>query len=447
MRPLLTFLFFVSGALSAQALVINEVMSNPIGDDGGREWIEIYNNTDGVVDLSSLTISIKGGSLIPVTPVSGGLTISPRGYAVIGSVVSGSTKFALDYPAYTGPLFKSSISLVNTGVTSIELRLQGAVADSLPSYTAAKEGSTYSFIDGSFVTGMPTPGEENKAASSVLPPDATSTDPVGTQITIAQMSPPTADIVFYLPNEKLVVAGAPSVFSVYSLTRGSKPIDNMIYNWSFGDGGARSGSTTIYRYFYPGRYIAQVEGTNGLVAGVGRVIVKVVSPDIEMSTIRMGKYGSYVTITNPNRYDLDLSLWKLSIDGSLFTFPKNTLLLEGETRFSGMAMGFASTTISSSTLVRLLFQNMDEVIRVYQEGTPTKQDELLARKEVTLSVPSSTIVQTVVKSRPSFISKNSVTTLYTTKATTSIATSSSKIATNSKKDTRVASFLRSLLAW
>jgi hypothetical protein len=413
------------------------MMSNPTGDDGGREWIELYNNNDTDLDISSLTVSIKGGTFIPVTQVSGGTTIGAHGYAIIGSVVSGTTKFALDYPTYNGPLFKSSISLVNTGVTSIEIKLQGTTVDALSSYTAVKEGNTYSLINGSFQTGISSPGEKNKGVVVQDDTPATSTQS-GNQTTIPQSSPPSADIMLFLPKEKMVVAGAPSLFSVHSMTYNGKAIDNIVYSWAFGDGGQATGSSTIYRYFYPGKYIAQIEGTNGLIAGTGRMAVQVVAPDITLSTIGYGKYGSYIDITNPSNYDLDLSLWKLSIDGVQFPFPKNTLLASGVTRFSGLTMGFASTTITSDTIIKLLFQNMEEVIRISQGGNSNPS---IATSSVSLDQK-----QTV---HPNFLTPKVFIRQVT--VTKNIAPSSPKVVATStiitksiKKDIRLATFIKSL---
>lgn len=162
-RILITAFLLISTIVPAWALVINEVMSNPTGDDNGHEWIEIYNNEENDVDLSTLTVSIKGGAPIVVTLLSGGAILSPSRYAIIGSIVGGATRFSQDYPSYSGPLFKSSISLVNSGITSIEIKLGGVSVNSLASYTAAKEGSTYSLLSGTWATGIPTPGEENRA--------------------------------------------------------------------------------------------------------------------------------------------------------------------------------------------------------------------------------------------------------------------------------------------
>lgn len=438
--------------LCASALTINEIMSNPIGDDGGREWIEIYNGTDINVDISALTISIKGGAFTPVTPVSGGTTLAAHGYAIISSTVSGVTKFTQDYGSYTGPLLKSIMSLVNTGVTSIELKSQGVTVDTLSSYAAAKEGMTYSLVRGTFTQGDPTPGEDNRAAEASQ--EAT-TSQNGAQVTIPQMSPPSADIVLYLPQEKTVVAGAPSLFSVTSMTRAGKVIDNMTYTWSFGEGGQKTGSTTLYRYLYPGRYIIQVEGTNGLVAGTGRMSVRVVSPDITVSPVGTGKYGTYIDITNPNIYDLDLSEWRLSLDGSLFSFPRNTLLAHGTTRFTGVAMGFASTTITPDTTIKLLFQNMEEILRIPQGVSLTQVVQVSQSALPTIVKEESKRSFGIATFTPQIVRQNSITKQVksypplTVNDSTLPATSTKNIhqsqPQNQKKDTRIATFIRSLM--
>jgi hypothetical protein len=301
MKTALLFILFISGSMRVSALVISEVMSNPTGDDSGREWVELYNDTTSSVDLSSLTISIRGATGIAVTPL-GAVSLPGGAYAIIGSTVSGSTKFLQDYPTYTGLLFKSAISLVNTGTTSIDIKINGTIVNSLASYTAAKEGSTLSLISGSFVLGVPTPGADNQADSGSGGITSTTTaTSSNNQGTVSQMAPPSADIVLYVPFEKTVVAGADTLFEAYALTHSGSVINGLTCKWAFGDGGEGTGSTTMYKYAYTGKYVTQVEGTNGSVAGVARMLVRVVSPEITIASVGSGKYGNYIDITNPNK--------------------------------------------------------------------------------------------------------------------------------------------------
>ncbi|MFA5132124.1 MAG: lamin tail domain-containing protein [Candidatus Paceibacterota bacterium] len=445
MKKLLILSLFMSGTMSTHALLISEIMSNPTGDDGGREWVELYNDTTVPVDISALTISIKGGAAIVTTPLSGGTTLNAGEYAIIASTVSGVTKFLQDYPLYNGSLFKSSISLVNTGVTSIEIKLNGVSLDILSSYTAAKEGMTLSRVNGSFIQTTPTPGSENSAPAVVdttTPTDTTATTTTEHQVTVAQMSPPSPDIILYMPFEKTVVAGAETEFSTYGMTRAGKTIDGLTCTWAFGDGGQAVGTSTKYRYAYAGRYVAQVEGTNGYVAGTGRMTVRVVPPDIAISAIASGKYGTYVDITNPNPYDLDFSQWKLLINGSAFPFPKNTLLAAGGvTHFSGVAMGFASSTISSGTVVQILFPNQEEVTKyIKDEGlvlgaATTTIATTMPIKSILIQAPARVYQKVIVKTVP-----------HASAATSTIVASTTSVTrvVHTQKDTRIVAWFKGL---
>lgn len=441
MKKLFILVLLLSGIMKVNALVISEVMSNPTGDDSGREWIELYNDTGSAIDLSNLTISIKGGNAVTTTNLQGGTSLPTGSYAIVGSTVSSQTKFLQDYPNYTGILFKSSISLVNTGTTSIDIKLGGATVNSLSSYTPAKEGSTLSLVSGSFVLSNPTPGADNQATPNDSSSSTSTSTTSSNQGAISQLSPPSADIILYMPFDKTVVAGAETEFNTSGMTRAGKEINDLNYLWSFGDGGQAMGTSTLYRYAYAGRYIAQVEGGNNYVKGVGRMNVRVVAPDISIANIGQGKYGEYVDINNPNNYDLDLSQWKLSFDGKAFPFPKNTLIGGNTTtRFSGIAMGFASTTVNSNSLVRILFPNMEEVTRYIQ---PEIKNDLT----LNMSTSTSPMASTTNVTQPVMIYKkpiNKIPKVVTATSTIKQEPVSKQLAMN-KKDTRLVSFLKSLL--
>lgn len=431
----------------ANALVINEIMSNPVGDDSGREWVELHNDGAEDIDLSSITVSIKGGNPIAVTPMQGGTTLPAGGYAVIASTVSGQTRFLQDYPAYPGILFRSTISLVNTGSTSIEIKNNGSTAAGPLSYAAAKEGNSLSFVNGEYVAGTPTPGAQNSvpeaSPDSTNPPDTTTP----TQVTIPQLAPPSPDIVMYLPEEKTVVAGAASEYSAFGLTRSGKAIGDLKYAWAFGDGGQGTGSSTSYTYVYPGRYVAQAEATNASVFGTARMVVRVVSPDMEIIQVGSSRYGTYIDVRNPNSYALDFSQWGFSIDGAFFPFPKNTMLLPNETvRFSGKAMGFASTTVSTSSVVRILFPNLEEVTRyVPKPGIEAVATNMLPEATIGTRAQPSNSKEKKITSKKNNIPQVLGSSTSATKinfSTTSPRTSPNTASRS--KDTRIVSWLKNL---
>lgn len=442
MKKILCFILFsVSICSKVHALVINEIMSNPVGDDGGREWVELYNNGSLAVDLATVSVSIKGGTAVSLFPVSGGMLLAPNSYMIIGSTVNGATKFTQDYPEYNAILTRASLSLVNTGVTSLEVRVNGVAVDTLSSYTAAKEGFTYSRNGNAFQAGNPTPGTENQFTQEDVQQNiASSTSQSG----IVQAAPPLQDLVLYLPEEKIVVAGAESLFSVFGLTRAGKPVDTLSYTWSFGDGGQGVGSTTLYKYAYPGRYVATVEAGNGYLTGVARIHVRVVTPDIMIASINSGKYGSYIDIENPNTYDLDLSQWRLVIDGASYPFPKNTVLLKNNvTHITGVAMGFASTTVSTSSVVKILFPNLEEITRYHNQEF--NENSVRAIASTSTFIPKDKNIIKIVQPFKSAKLQGEQTKQIQVNRQESILNESS--ANVPQKDTKVASFLKHLFSF
>lgn len=408
-------------------------MSNPVGDDAGREWVEVYNDSEVVVDITTLALSIKGGSFVSVVPVQGGTSIPPKGYVIISSIVSASspTSRFLDsgtgYPSFTGVLMRvaSSVSFVNTGTTSIDLRLNGSVVDRL-SYTPAGEGKTLSRVHDVFVLGTPTPGVENQVSASQTPLNETG----GNQTVLTQVSPPSPDIVLYLPSEKLVVAGAETEFSVHGMTRAGQIIDGLSATWSFGDGGHAMGTTTGYAYAYPGRYLARVDAGNAYVRGIGTVQVSVVSPEVVIKRYGSGKYGAYVDIENPNSYDLDLSQWRLWIGFGNYVFPKNTVIAgHSVTRISGRAMGFEKTVFREGDIIKITFPNLEEITRVsigkneIQEATSTG----VAVEQKKTNTPIVPVIKRVTSVQP-------------------VATTSFAVVQKPTRDTRIISWFKSMFA-
>jgi hypothetical protein len=109
-------LFFSSCHLAHASLSINEIMYDlKTGSDDGREWIEIYNDADAPVDLSSLRL-FEADTSHKIKLVEGDAKVAAKGYAVI---VSDPAKFKTDWPnLFSGSavsIFDSSFSLNNDG--------------------------------------------------------------------------------------------------------------------------------------------------------------------------------------------------------------------------------------------------------------------------------------------------------------------------------------------
>ena len=108
---LTSLLFFIAAPAYAQVR-ITEVMYDVPGTDTGREWLEVHNESGEAVDLSTWKFfeAESNHSLVPL----GNSMLPAGGYAVI---VHTQEKFQADWPSYSGLLFDSVFSLLNTGET------------------------------------------------------------------------------------------------------------------------------------------------------------------------------------------------------------------------------------------------------------------------------------------------------------------------------------------
>ncbi len=152
----LTFLFMF--CVSVNALQINEVMYNPPSELGGTyaEWIELYNDGSGEVNLTGWKISdnrdISGDDLI----------IPASGYFVIAK-----TAFFDNFSYYysTTANAKAGFSLNNGGEQILLINTSGDTIDSV-TYSSdwGAAGNNYSLQANStgWCEGAPTPGASNE---------------------------------------------------------------------------------------------------------------------------------------------------------------------------------------------------------------------------------------------------------------------------------------------
>lgn len=124
---LLPLLFFSSVSVFAapEDFVITEIMYNPKGADGDKEWVEVFNNsTDPTTILGGSAASAwrfydgSGGSgnhTLSSAASQGSMIISPKAYFVLAENFS---VFKSAYPDFSGTLIEvSAMSLGNTSET------------------------------------------------------------------------------------------------------------------------------------------------------------------------------------------------------------------------------------------------------------------------------------------------------------------------------------------
>ncbi|MGO9481846.1 MAG: lamin tail domain-containing protein [Candidatus Kryptoniota bacterium] len=129
----------VSVGLFHASVVINEIMYSPKPPE--KEWIELYNSSDTVVDLSNFKIETHGGS----NKIAAGSVIAPEDFAVI---CADSSVSRLHYPV-KNLILESTPSLSNSGDWIVLYDNLGNILDSMnyvPSYGGAN-GKSLERID------------------------------------------------------------------------------------------------------------------------------------------------------------------------------------------------------------------------------------------------------------------------------------------------------------
>ncbi len=142
-------------------LKINEVMYNFPGSDTGKEWIEIYNNSNFACNLAEYKIALNENNH-KIVLANSSPEIAPNGYAIL-SPDPLTFKAAFASGSDSGIILKSALSLPNNGEI-IYLKKDEIVIDSF-SYASSSgangNGNSLQLIGGSWLESVPTPNEKN----------------------------------------------------------------------------------------------------------------------------------------------------------------------------------------------------------------------------------------------------------------------------------------------
>jgi len=170
--------FLIIGSLCADNndIVINEIMNDPSGNDGNREWVEIYNSGNSSVDLTGWRFW-ENDTNHTFSANMGDLIIEAGEYIVIADDPS---VFLTDYPDYSGSLIDSNwVSLKNSSGEEIGLKDSSLTLIESFTYTVSLTDEGHSLEkkhpllpcseSSSFAEGPEngTPGEINSTATNI----------------------------------------------------------------------------------------------------------------------------------------------------------------------------------------------------------------------------------------------------------------------------------------
>jgi PKD repeat protein len=298
---------------------ISEILPNPVGSDDA-EWIEIYNQGSGVVDLSNFKLQDNSAGQYTIGQ---GLLLAGQAYLVL---YKNQTK----------------ISLNNTGGDSVKIYSpDNNILDSVAYNSSAPEAKSFALINGSFAwTPGSTPGQAN-----ILPDN---------QAPRAVMK---MDGDKFFVSTKIILSGAES----------TDPEEGELkYSWDFGDGQSGDEPKENHAYEKAGNYLVKLKVIDpaGLSNEVTKNIVvenKVV--DLKLSDIKpidFAKSDLLITEFLPNPTGSDDNEWIELYNASAKNIDLLGWQLDDQDGGS-KAYSFATSTIISSNSFLVIDRSVSQI--------------------------------------------------------------------------------------
>lgn len=383
--PLVTF-------AAAGNVVINEIGWMGTVAGASDEWIELYNNTQSVIDLSGWTLLLfKPATTTPSKIIALSDSIPAGGYYLIERTNDTTVS---DVPA---DLVSSFGSLVDSGMI-LHLLQNEVLMDRTPDlcdnkWCAGSNNPKMSMervrpdADGAIAANWATnngikingrdalnntingtPKQENGAYNnppSVSPPDLLSPPP--------SPSSPSHPIYPALNvdagPDKTVLVGSSVSFSGLALGANDAPLFDARFLWNFGDGALKEGRTLEYVYYFPGIYTAALTVSSGQYSGFDTAGITAIAPALIIKNTQTGENG-FISIANGADKALDLGGMIIRDSaGAYFSIPKNTFVLAGgEVTFPNRVSGVLKSGGSVA-----LYDAVGRDVRVTQLATNNSQ--------------------------------------------------------------------------
>ena len=308
-------ILFLLPLVSLANIDITEIMFDPEGTDGGREWIEVYNKSDESIDLSTWKVlenginhGIKGDSSV----------LGVGEYAVIADNVD---KFIIDYPTYSGILLDSAFGLNNTGESLALVDGEGNQHEYIEYDVTVGEfgnGNTLSLVEsGEYIANPATPGLVNEIVAGSTTSSTESTHSSSEELTKEEE---VIDLKIGAGRKRVVTINTPIGFKAITNT----DVRDKDVRFTFGDGHARTGIEETHSYEFPGVYNVVIRGKKGDEEAVSRTTVTVFIPDLSISEVNI--LDRYIVLENNGHMEVNLGGFKLKGPDLSFRFPKDTII-------------------------------------------------------------------------------------------------------------------------
>tara|TARA_Y100000310_G_scaffold263659_1_gene273966 strand:+ start:6274 stop:7470 length:1197 start_codon:yes stop_codon:yes gene_type:complete len=337
---LITFVFSVPVLVHGQ-VIINEIAWMGTHTSSADEWIELYNTGTTPVTLDNWTLAADDGS--PDITLSG--TISGQSYFILERTDDTSAPGVIADLIYSGALSNSgealSLSDTNGSIINRVDAISGWIAGD------STDKLTMQFHNDGWLTGTGTPkainttiqagggssgtgggtGNDNGSSNT-----DTSTEP---SIHISPLPPTRIDDIQQIRIsagvDRVIPVGTPISFYAIAIDKNNDPVKLSSVLWTFGDGGRAGGIDAEHIYRYPGTYLVSLNVEHDNINTVSHAKIRVFSPNISISEISEEDGKSFIALTNSSIDDINITDWILKSANRKFVFPKDTIILSGET--------------------------------------------------------------------------------------------------------------------
>lgn len=422
MRAAFLFLIAVLIPFFAGAQVeISEIMYDLEGADSGREWVEIFNNSESEVDLKDWKFNDGSNHILndpPKNSGKGSLIIPARGYAIFAD---NAETFFSEHISYNGILIDTVMSLNNTAATLKLFNKEGTEINSV-NYNnasgASGDGNSLQKTGGSWVSASPTygvqnTGQESQSQNNQSGDSNSSNGSEQTSENIPSQNPNSDKILFkenrikaYAGEGRIGVVGADIEFKGEALGIKNYPLDyaKTKFAWNFGDGAYYEGRVVKHSYFFPGKYIAVLDISSGEHSASDRIIVNVLPNEVIIFEISQS--DSRVKIYNGSRETLDISFWQISYKNKNFIFPKNTFIRGKEyLTIPKEISGFDFSGIAQDK-VKLLYPNGVEAASFYYSEKKNDLDKEDANSNKKITAVKNNNSRKKIKNNTAFVRKS-----------------------------------------
>ena len=324
------FIFLFSFHLAFAVASINEVFYSTTS----KQWIEVYNNSDTAIDITKYKILDNGASVNGhvISAIAGGSNfIEPYGFAVVAKVPD-------DFGTVSFQLFKSSLGIKPTADTADTVILRdtsGGASDNtvLVSNNSAIDGNSLQFINNSWQSAIPTPGQQN---SNLIQETASTNNSssASSSTTTETKNEEVSKVKTKIEGKVLAFVGIPVGFNATTTGHMNEILSYGKYFWNFGDGDSKEIDTNnkakfTHTFFYEGEYTVMLEYYQNYSSeepdAIDKMTIKVIPANVSISNVGDEK-DFFIEITNNTLYDADISKWILLSNQKSFTLPRNMIL-------------------------------------------------------------------------------------------------------------------------